>query len=226
MDPDKIKAALEAIETGDSDAALVILKEMIAAAAGAGDDSADDNGDDALADDPPDDEEKLESHPDDEDKEEKLADHDKDDDKDDDKEMSALARATGHKSDAALAKSYKKLQARVSTLDAESAEIELSARRELVADLVKLGVETPATAWRGDAEKRIPVKRLMSEPITGLRDRVDAMRAVRPMPLEAPTPGTRNHKALTKVEQAGCKRLGITADEFNERKAAAAVRSN
>ncbi len=221
MDLDKLKAALEAIENGDGDAALMILKEMVASAAAndAGDDAGD--GAYALADDTPDEErtEQLADHP-------AGEDEDEDEDKDkDNKEMSALARSTGHKSDEALAKSYNKLQAQVAALDAESAEVELGARRELVADLVKLGVETPATAWAGPADKRMPVKRLMSESIAGLRERVDAMRAVRPMPLEAPTAHV-SHKALTKAEQAGCKRLGITADEFNERKAAAAVRSN
>ncbi len=215
MDPDKLKAALEAMKNGDGEAALMIMEDMIESlAAGAAGDS--EGSEESLADDPPDEEsEELAAHPDED-----------EDDKDKDKEMSALARATGHKSDAALAKSYSQLLSRVARLDTDKAQVELGARRELVADLVKLGVETPATAWAGDAEARMPVKRLMSEPISGLRDRVDAMRAVRPALIEAPTAVARSQKALTKAELAGCKRLNITADEFNERKAAAVVRSN
>ncbi len=214
MDPDKIKAALEAMKNGDGDAALLILEEMIASLAPDGADDSEGAGE-VLADDPPDEEtEELAAHP------------DEDEDKDKDKEMSALARATGHKSDAALAKSYKKLLSKVATLNAESAEVELGARRELVASLVKLGFETPVTAWQGKADERMPAKRFMNEPIAELRSRVDILRATRPALIEAPNAVARTHKALTKVELAGCKRLGITADEFNERKAAAVVRSN
>ncbi len=213
MDPDKIKAALEAMKNGDGDAALLILEEMIASLAP---DSADDSegAGEVLADDPPDEEtEELAAHPDD------------DKDKDEDKEMSALARATGHKSDAALAKSYKKLLSRVETLNAESAEIELGARRELVAGLVKLGVETPATAWEGDAEKRDPVKRLMSEPISELRARVDVLRAAHPAPIEAPSVHV-NQNPLTQKELSAIKKRGISAEEFTTRKANAVRRSN
>lgn len=93
----------------------------------------------------------------------------------------ALKRLTGCNSAGEAIKAFESLRARVDTLDAERAALELSSRRELVADLVKLGVELPATAWEGEPEKRNPCKRLMNEPIDDLRKRVAALKKARPV---------------------------------------------
>ncbi len=217
MDPDKLKAAIEAIKTGDKDAALALLEDMVLAAAGADDGDAGDP--EALADHPPDEEPtELVDAPD-------GSAHEDDEDKD--KELSVLARATGYKSVPEFLGGYKKLLSRVSTLDAASAEVELGARRELVAELVQLGVDTPATAWQGNAEKRNPAKRLMSEPIAELRARVESLRATRPAPLQAPSVrNSSSDRPLTKKELSACKKLGITPEELIERKASAVRRSN
>lgn len=69
------------------------------------------------------------------------------------------------------------LSKRIKDLDAEAASLESAQRVELVAELVKLGFETPGTAWQGDAANRTPVQRLMSEPLKDLRERVTALRA-------------------------------------------------
>lgn len=62
-------------------------------------------------------------------------------------------------------------------LVAERAALEGAQRVELVASLVKLNGETPATAW-ADPDKRIPCERLAKESIDSLRTRVVALRAL------------------------------------------------
>lgn len=67
------------------------------------------------------------------------------------------------------------------------AALDLSSRRELIATLVSIGAETPATAWarqRADGtecapEDRVPCARLADEPLAELRARTEAMRAAR-----------------------------------------------
>lgn len=62
-------------------------------------------------------------------------------------------------------------------LVAERAALEGAQRVELVASLVKLNGETPATAW-ADPDQRIPCDRLAKESIDSLRTRVVALRAL------------------------------------------------
>jgi hypothetical protein len=67
------------------------------------------------------------------------------------------------------------------------AALDLSSRRELIATLVSIGAETPATAWsrtRADGtectvDDRVPCARLAAEPLADLRSRVEAMRTAR-----------------------------------------------
>lgn len=49
-------------------------------------------------------------------------------------------------------------------------------RKSLVARLVKINVETPATAW-ADSTATAPAKRLVDEPIAALRSRVETLEA-------------------------------------------------
>jgi phage I-like protein len=162
MDPkvirEVIRKALDAIEAGDESAALQILKELIASAAGAAPEPEEPPAAEASPDMPP---------------EEQTA-------------LAALAREactlTGHSSAGealeALRALYAERAQRAQTDAAEAAARELSSRRELVGELVKLTVEYPSTAW-ADAEKRIPCKRLSDEPIADLRARVATLRALR-----------------------------------------------
>ncbi len=125
MDPAKIKAALEAIKNGDADAALKLLEEMIAGAAGGGEPPAED----ALADgaEPPHGEEEQPAA-----------------------QATALSRAVSV-AEAAQAE-VKALTERLSKIEKERASADNVERLSLIADLVKLGVELPATAWQGKPE--------------------------------------------------------------------------
>lgn len=60
-------------------------------------------------------------------------------------------------------------------------------RRALVARLVKINVETPATAW-ADATATAPSKRLADEPIASLRSRVATLESTLPKPAQIAPP--------------------------------------
>lgn len=197
MDPAKIKAALDAIEKGDEAAALALLKELIAGAAGAGGEPAPEG--EALAETP---------EPDPAAEEEKAA-------------LAALKLLTGKSSAGEAVEFLTTLHARVTVLDGERAALELSSRRELIADLVKLGVEVPATAWEGEPEKRTPSKRLAAEPIAELRARVQLLSKAKPRGREpvAPPPGDDGVIKLSKVEQEYCKKHDLTPEQFAAKKA-------
>lgn len=154
MDPEQIKAAIAAVKEGNAEAALTILEEMIAAAAGAAP-SAPPEG------------EGLEQEP----------------DMTEAKELSVALRAfTGLTKATEIAAEFRRLSATVETIKAERDALDLETKRELVGELVTLGAELPATAWEGDPEKRVPVKRLSAEPVADMRKRVAALRAAAPPP--------------------------------------------
>lgn len=205
MDPAKIKAALEAIKNGDADAALKLLEEMIASAAGGSEAPAEG---DALADnaDPPAEEESPAE------------------------QATALARAVklAEESD----KQVKELTERLSKIEKERAAGESAERAKLVGDLVKLGVEVPATAWEGDPEKKKPVKRLADEPIAELRKRVEVLSKAKPQgkppgtPPAAPEGEGRVIKlsrggeiTLTPSEVKACEETGAKLEAYAENKA-------
>lgn len=189
MNPENVKAAIEALKNGDGTAALAILEQLLIAEA------TDDPGDAGAppeaagatagnADNPP--------------------------------EMQALARGVvelfGGDAGSALA-AVKALKADADKRSADAKLLEGAERRTLVGELVKLGIETPGTAWEDpDAEpaKITPVERLAKEDLAALRKRVSIMRSVRGKaggkgtPAERVTPpagDTVDDSALTDVER-------------------------
>jgi phage I-like protein len=162
MDPSLVKSALDALIAGDAAAALKILQEMIATAAGASPEAPEAPAAEALSETP------GEPAP-------KPGD-----------ELKALAKTLA---DASKGQSelIVQLRSQVATLQSEHTDREATERKALVGDLVKLGVEIPATAWK-DASKGIPCARLASEPLVELRARVDALRAALPERHEVETP--------------------------------------
>lgn len=144
VDPEKVKAALEALKNGDGAAALAMLEELIASAAAGGEPAAPD----ALNADTPSPDASEEEPP--------------------------TAAAVAASINAAIAQ----LAADVAALRAERSPAvnERDERLGLIADLVKLGVETPALAWDGDPTKRKPSARLAIEPIASLKARVAAFK--------------------------------------------------
>ncbi|MFA5706319.1 MAG: hypothetical protein WDA41_08195, partial [Candidatus Neomarinimicrobiota bacterium] len=100
------------------------------------------------------------------------------------------------------------LRARLDVLEGERAEAESAERRLLVGDLVRLGAETPATAWRGDPAQRAPVARLLCEPIAELRSRVATLRTARSAPVAPPAARA---VTLTAAEEAQAAKLSPEA---------------
>lgn len=205
MNPELLAKALEAIKAGDGDAAVAILEQMIAeAAAGAA---------------PPLEGEALSEMPDeslsDPQKEEKAA-------------LAALRRATGKTNLGEACSTLDGYVARLGKIDGEQATLDASSRLGLVGDLVKLGAETPATAWEGDPKDRKPVARLAAEPLESLRTRVKALGAGKETPrgkqppVSDPAPNVRK---LSKPEADYCKKHGLTEAEYIERKNATVRRA-
>jgi phage I-like protein len=75
-------------------------------------------------------------------------------------------------------KSHIELAAREKAVEVERLALETAERRKLVGELVKLGAETPATAW-SDAKGTVPVDRLAAESLASLKDRVQKLAAPR-----------------------------------------------
>jgi phage I-like protein len=202
-----IKDALDAIESGDTNKALEILKGLIASAAGA--EPTDLPADPALEG------ETVGSV-----------------------EAAAvrLMRETGKRSlNAALSqletfkKSHLNSEERAEQLAEEQAKLEGKERRGLVGDLVKLGVEIPATAW-GDEKGTEPVARLANEPIDGLRDRVAKLKAAKGEPPPPPKPPRGDPKGgdvadLTDDELAMCKAKGVDPAKYAKTRADIRARS-
>lgn len=176
MDPAKLKAAIECLKNSDGDAALALLEEMLTAAPGGDPETPEgalgEGADPTQPRDP--------------------------------NAPAAAAAATPAAAAAAAidpsalrsavetvvtalvpgAKTFAEASARIAGVVNVTSASELSERQDLIAELVKLRVETPFTAWAGKAEKRVPVARLASEPIADLRVRVAAMKAALPKSTE------------------------------------------
>lgn len=211
MDPAKVKEAIEALKNEDGAKALELLESMIASAAG---------GEETPAEEPPMDEPPPEMTSEDppaasEDEQATKAASEK------------LTKLTGKASPSEQLEEIERWRASHVELTEERAKVakdqaalELSDRRRLIADLVKLGAETPATAWAGDAKKLVPCKRLAAEPIGELRDRVQVLLAARggKMPT-APKPPTGETHGLSERELEKCKKRGIDPAKYSEVKA-------
>lgn len=105
------------------------------------------------------------------------------------------------------------LEAREAKLSQDRAALEGTERRSLVAQLVKLGVELPATAW-GDEKGTVPCKRLADEPIAELRARVKVLAAAKPQPRVTPPAKPAGELGLTPEQLALCKETGCTPETF------------
>lgn len=208
MDPDQVKAAIDALKNNDAAAALTILEALIVAAAG-GSDSVPppaDPGVDPLAAD-------AEPPP------AKLA------------ALKALRAITGCTS---LGEAVEALKAWKVDRDADAtsaAALEETSRAELVGELVKLGYETPATAW-DDAEKKKPAAHLAALTVPALRARVAAFKGApkgfKPpaaQPTETLAEGGRVFKTprgevtLSASEIQNCETAGAKLETYAENKA-------
>lgn len=189
MDPEKVKAAIEAITAGDSEAALELLKDMIATAASEGEAPAsDDAGEMALEQDPeeePDEDEKMMSRV----------------------VLSALGRDTID----GAADEAKRLISLGLKYEKERGQTEASRRRELAARLVKLDKETPATAWEGNPEDRKPAEHIRAMSLDALEKRVKAFEAVHKEAPRAPTKA--DTSAPTEREAELIKKYNMTPEQ-------------
>lgn len=198
MDPELIMQAIKALKEQDADAALALLEQLISEAAGA-----------ASEPEPPAEGDALAGAPDGEEPPAALG------------ELSAvLASAFGTTEAAQIGARLGVMIKRIERFDRDVAAVELGDRRSAIADLVRLGAETPATAWSGDPSKRVPVARLAGEPLPDLRRRVELLSASRPGAIRAPMSGAPAQR-ITDADRAGAVKLGITIDDFLARKARA-----
>lgn len=111
-------------------------------------------------------------------------------------------------------------QAAQAKLEQERKALETEERRGLVAQLVKAGFETPATAWADD-KGTVPAEHLASMSIAGLRDRVAKLTGSKPASSRVvpPTHGSPT-SGLSDRELKICKDAGCTPEAFAARKAA------
>jgi phage I-like protein len=206
MNPELMKKLLGIIASQDEKAALALLAEIAAAAAGGApaEPAAATAEPLAAAADPP------VPGPGDKKPEEAAA-------------LTALSKLAGGATEPGeIVRKLSEMAATVAKISADSAALETSERRGLVATLVKLGVELPATAWEGDPSKLVVCKRLSDEPIADLRARVETIKAARPkaLNLEAPPKGTSTTdiaeqvKALSAAEVNAAKAAGMTPEQF------------
>lgn len=173
MDPKLIQDALDALIAGDAEACAAILKSLVVAAAGGEASEPSDAGADATA-------QSADPAPSEEDKQPPAAMA-----ASADATVAALRSALKVETPVAVLAAVNALKAKVDALTLAAQADELKERAALIGQLVKLGAELPATAWK-DSDKFVPVARLANEPIAELRDRVAALAAVAPKRVAAP----------------------------------------
>lgn len=210
--------AIEMIAAGDSDGALALLQDMVAQAA---------SGEEAEAS-PAEEPDAAMSEPEageEPDEMSQLADEPAEDEekKKDVEAMSQLFKLSNTTDREELVEKYRALSARVDEIDAREKAAEEKERKSLVASLVKLGAELPTTAWEGEEDDRKVCSRLANEDLDSLRGRVKALSAARP---KVNRPPAKPPVVLSAADQAACKKLGISPEEFAARKAAAVKRNN
>jgi phage I-like protein len=192
MNPDDVKAALEAVKTDDKDAAIALLENLLVAAASGEEASAEPAADDAG-------EMALEQDPEEPPTEDEVA-------------MSrAVLTALGRDSIDGAAAEAKRLIALGLKYEQERGQTEAARRRELTARLVKLGKETPATAWEGDPDARNPAQHIRAMSLDALEKRVKAFEAVhKPGPR---APAKEDLSAPTEREQALIKKYKMNPEQ-------------
>jgi len=191
MDPEQVKAAIEALKNNDAAAALEILQALIVAAA----------TDEATEVEPPSD--PLAQMADPPKPEEAVA------------ALTSLRTLSGQVNLGEAVAFITKLKAEADKTLAQAAVLEESSRLGLIGELVKLGVETPATAWEGDPAERKPSKFLAAMPIADLRGRVKALSGAKPAPgFTPPASGGGETVTLSAAETAAAKRAGMSPEQF------------
>lgn len=161
MDPEVLKAAIQAIKDGDGDAALALLEKLLT---GAGDTPADpaEGAPPTAAGEP------AATPPEPAPAAASAADA---------PATAMLLRVTGARSLADAEPILRSAITAARTADADRTAVTMTARRELIVELIQLGAETPATAWEGRPEDRKPKARLMSESIEDMRARIVSLKA-------------------------------------------------
>lgn len=219
MDPEKIKAVLEALKKDDGKAALALLEDMLAAAVGGGAAPAPESPAEPVA-------EAAAVPP---------VDPAAPKEGDAVKEYAALVAST-----VALATKQGvelvALRASVAALTANDAKADNVKRCGVVAELIALGVETPATAWekdaKGEPDASKPVKRLAAESVEDMTARVVALSVGRPKRAAPPARGaedlgqgskefqtSRGMVALSARELKACTDNGAKPEAYAENKA-------
>jgi phage I-like protein len=204
MDPEVVKQALEALKSGDGAAAITVLEALLTAAASG------DAGAASSSSDPTGDGSTAGNTP-------------GGSDLGGDPQAAALSALGLTK------EQFEQMQSAVATLSQTEAE----ERKTLVGKLVKLGAETPATAWKDGA----PCARLTAEPIADLRLRVVELSKAKPAARAHVTPpngagaGAASPEGssgsvvkLNAAEIAHCKKFNMTEAEFVAKKNAAVRR--
>lgn len=216
---EQVKAALAAVRAEDGAAAIELLEAMIASAA-TGEDEA--PVEEELSTDTGEEVEELSTDTEEEETVEENS-----------KLAQMLKRATGEKSVGEAVAKLGRVAKEHAELQKQSEALHLSSKRELVADLIKLGVETPATAWKGPADKRQPVDRLMNENLDSMRTRIALLSKVRGTAPRAPTRSQDSDEGesvaqkvarLSRKKLAEIKKLGITPEDFIKRREGAVRR--
>lgn len=218
MDPELIKALLDALTADDPEAIKAAATALLAALAAPGSGSAEPPPEaDPLAADP-------EPAP-----EAKLA------------ALKALRALTGCSSLGEAVEALKAWKAARDQDATNAAALEETSRAELVGELVKLGYETPATAWE-DAEKKKPAAHLAALSVPALRARVAAFKTAPkaapgfkpPAAHAATTPAPSGARTVTlsdgstvvvsAAEIDACKKRNMSVEDFAARKAVATKR--
>ena len=109
------------------------------------------------------------------------------------------------------------LKSQLATLGAQLDRIESTERRACVAELVKLGVEIPATAWEDEAGS-VPVARLRVESVADMKARIAKLSAVKSHPARR-NPPTIEVSSLSARELQICSETGCSPERYAALKA-------
>lgn len=142
--------------------------------------------------------------------------------------LSAIRDLTGC---AGLSEAVALLSAWKADRDAEEGKAKVfedASRLGLVSELVKLNVETPATAWTGEGKDRKLVARLSAESVADMRNRIAQIKAARgPAPKVEPPESTvgAGEVSLSAETLAQIKAKGLTVEQFLEARKSAVKRA-